>query len=86
VADGPSSDVLTTLDKMTKRTVAMKIPSNQPTANPALVLPARLESNIKIVAMTATGDTATPTANGRSSPTTEPMSKLISDCGKQDRQ
>ena len=53
MADGPSSDVLTTLDKMTKRTVAMKIPSNQPTANPALVLPARLESNIKMVAMTA---------------------------------
>ena len=43
-----------------------------------LVLPARLESNIRMAAMIGIGDTAIPTANGSRSPITEPMNYLIS--------
>ena len=56
-----------------KIAVATTIPATQPSRNPMLVLPARLENNMRIAAMIGIGDTATPTANGRISPITAPM-------------
>ena len=73
VADGSPSESPSLLDRSTKITVATTIPSIQPSANPTLVLPARLDNNIKIAAMIGIGDTATPTARGNRSPMTDPM-------------
>lgn len=51
------------------------MPDSHPTANPILVVRARLPGNIKIAAMMSTGDTATPTARGSRSPNTDPVRK-----------
>ena len=53
-------------------TVATAMPSTQPMANPTLVLPARLESSIRMTAMIGTGEIATPTESGSRSPISPP--------------